>query len=77
MVASRWCWWTSFKENEGEEGKKRRGKERYLDPSCSRNVVVNTACYVVVDVRLASHKPSNLLQDNNNNDNECLCDEHN
>ncbi len=68
----------SFKENEGEEGKKRREKERSLDPWCSRNVVVvNTMYMLLIDVRFASYKPSNLLQDNNNNDNECLCEENN
>jgi len=27
-MAFRWCWWMSFKENEGEEGKREKRKER-------------------------------------------------
>ena len=67
----------SFKGNEGRRGEKRREKERSLDPSCSRRnvVVVNTTYMLLIDVRFASYKSSNLLQDNNNN--ECLCEENN
>jgi len=29
-MAFLWCWWASFNEDEGEEGKKRREKEESI-----------------------------------------------
>jgi hypothetical protein len=30
-LAFLWCWWASFNEDEGEEGKKRSEKEESID----------------------------------------------